>query len=59
MASHQIRRLLVTEGNKLVGIISLGDLAIKDSAEESATGEVLEEISEPSKSQGGQRESGR
>ena len=27
MAEHQIRRLLVTEGNKLVGIVSLGDLS--------------------------------
>src|SRR5947207_14224184 len=47
MSERQIRRLLVTEGNKLVGIISLGDLATKDRAEETATGEVLEDISEP------------
>jgi CBS domain-containing protein len=49
MAEHQIRRLLVTEGSKLVGIVSLGDLATKDRAKDAATGEVLEEISEPSK----------
>ncbi|MFL5735218.1 MAG: CBS domain-containing protein [Chloroflexia bacterium] len=47
MSNEQIRRLLVTEGNKLVGIISLGDLATKDRAEDTATGEVLENISEP------------
>ena len=47
MSERQIRRLLVTEGNKLVGIISQGDLATKDRAEETATGEVLEDISEP------------
>jgi len=47
MSEHQIRRLLVTKGNKLVGIISLGDLATKDRAEDTATGEVLEDISEP------------
>src|SRR3954463_2286132 len=30
MADNQIRRLLVTDGGKLVGIVSLGDVAIKD-----------------------------
>lgn len=49
MAEHQIRRILVAEEGKLVGIVSLGDLATKDSAEDEATGQVLEEISEPSK----------
>src|SRR5437660_363967 len=29
MSENQIRRVLVTDGNKLVGIISLGDLATK------------------------------
>ncbi len=47
MVEHQIRRLLVTEGGKLVGVLSLGDLATKDKSEEAQTGEVLEEISEP------------
>ncbi|HUP27924.1 MAG TPA: CBS domain-containing protein [Chloroflexia bacterium] len=49
MSDRQIRRLLVTEDDALVGILSLGDLATKDKAEESATGNVLEEISEPTK----------
>src|ERR1041385_1292601 len=44
MSEHQIRRLLVTEGNKLVGIVSLGDLATKDRADDTATGQVLEEV---------------
>ena len=47
MAEHQVRRILVTDGNKLVGIVSLGDLATKDRTEEEATGQVLEDISEP------------
>src|SRR5207249_5260224 len=47
MADHQIRRLLVTEGNKLVGIVSLGDVATRDRAEDAQTGQVLEEVSEP------------
>jgi CBS domain-containing protein len=47
MADNQIRRLLVTEGNKLVGIISLGDVATKDQTADAETGGVLEEISEP------------
>ncbi len=49
MADHQIRRLLVTKGSELVGIVSLGDLATKDRQEDAATGGVLEEISEPTK----------
>ena len=47
MADHQIRRLLVTDGNKLVGILSIGDVAIKDKSEDAETGGTLEEISEP------------
>jgi CBS domain-containing protein len=45
MADHQIRRLPVVEGNRLAGIISLGDLAA-DGAERAA-GAALEQISEP------------
>ncbi len=47
MAENQIRRLLVAEGNKLVGILSIGDVATKDSGDDAATGSLLEEISEP------------
>src|SRR5437867_1834817 len=49
MADNQIRRLLVTKDNELVGILSIGDIATKDRQEDAATGEVLEEISEPTK----------
>lgn len=45
MAQHRIRRLPVTKAGKLVGILSLGDVAVADSSER-AVGETLEEISE-------------
>jgi CBS domain-containing protein len=45
MAEHQIRRLPVVEGDKLVGIVSLGDLAVKD-AKEQLTADALEDISQ-------------
>jgi CBS domain-containing protein len=43
MASHQLRRLVVTDGGKLVGILSLGDIAVDYGNKQ--VGEVLEEIS--------------
>jgi len=45
MADHQVRRLPVVDGVRLVGILALGDLAA-DGAEASAAA-ALEEISEP------------
>lgn len=45
MAEHKIRRLPVTKGDRLVGIISLGDIALA-AASERAVGETLEQISE-------------
>ncbi|WP_309643535.1 CBS domain-containing protein [Phenylobacterium sp.] len=46
MASHQIRRLVVTsDKGKLVGILSLGDIALDYGAKQ--VGKTLEEISEP------------
>ena len=45
MAEHRIRRLPVVKDEKLVGILSLGDVAQADSSER-AVGETLEEISE-------------
>jgi CBS domain-containing protein len=45
MAKHQIRRLPVVENGKLVGMVSLGDLAINENSDESA-GHALSEISE-------------
>ncbi|KJE27720.1 CBS domain protein [Geobacillus kaustophilus] len=45
MARHQIRRLPVIENGRLVGIISLGDLATNRYSDERA-GRALSEISE-------------
>lgn len=49
MAALQVRRLPVfsREGNRLVGIVSLGDIAVH--ASEHVTGDLLRRISEPSK----------
>jgi CBS domain-containing protein len=44
MADHQIRRLPVVEGDKLVGIVSLGDFAVRHLTDEQA-GEALSDIS--------------
>ncbi|HYH28173.1 MAG TPA: CBS domain-containing protein [Actinomycetota bacterium] len=45
MAENRIRRLPVIKQERLVGILSLGDVAVAD-ASERAVGEALEEISE-------------
>jgi len=45
MADHQIRRLPVVEDDKLVGIVSLGDLAVK-TGKDRKMGDTLENISE-------------
>jgi CBS domain-containing protein len=48
MGEKQIRRLPVLDGNKrLVGMVSLGDLAV-DTGDEQLVGQALEDISEPS-----------
>ena len=47
MKEHQIRRLVVLNRDKrLVGIVSLGDLAV-DTGDEHLVGETLEKVSEP------------
>jgi CBS domain-containing protein len=46
MAKNQIRRLPVTERDRLVGIVSIGDLAIRNIYENEA-GEALSNISKP------------
>ncbi|WNB90521.1 CBS domain-containing protein [Bacillus sp. NEB1478] len=45
MAEKQIRRLPIVENNKLVGIISLGDLSLTKESN-SAAGHTLSEVSE-------------
>ena len=45
MSERQIRRIAVVENDRLVGIVSLGDLAVKE-GKDSRTGETLENISE-------------
>jgi len=47
MEENQIRRLVVLDRNKrLVGIVSLGDLAVK-AGDDHLSGEALERVSEP------------
>jgi hypothetical protein len=38
---------MVTDGDKLVGVISLGDVALNERDKDAKTGEVLEKVSEP------------
>ena len=51
MSEHQIRRLPVVENHRLVGIVSLGDLAVKE-AKDRRIGDTLEHISEGVKERG-------
>ncbi len=48
MAEHQIRRLPIIENDRLAGIVSLGDIAVKDRSYENAD-IALEDVSEPAK----------
>ena len=45
MSEHRVRRLPVVKDGELVGILSLGDIAVQD-ASKRAVGEVLDEVSE-------------
>jgi CBS domain-containing protein len=45
MAEHKIRRLAVMKDDRIVGILSLGDVALADESNR-AVGDVLEEVSE-------------
>jgi CBS domain-containing protein len=51
MSEHQIRRLTVVEDDRLIGIVSLGDLAVKEGKDKRA-GDTLERISEGVKERG-------
>lgn len=44
MSQHQIRRLPVVENGNLVGMVSLGDLAVREQADQKA-GQALTQIS--------------
>jgi CBS domain-containing protein len=45
MSEHQVRRLPVVENDRLVGIVSIGDLAVKE-GRDSRWGDTLQAISE-------------
>ena len=45
MSEHQIRRLPVVENDRLVGIVSIGDLAVKE-GKDGRVGDTLQHISE-------------
>ncbi len=49
MADRQIRRLAVVENGKLVGMLSLGDVAVKQD-DDRLSGDVLQDVSEGVKS---------
>jgi CBS domain-containing protein len=51
MSEHQVRRLPVVEDDRLVGIVSLGDLAVKE-GKDKRTGDTLQEISAGVKERG-------
>ena len=51
MADSQVRRLPVAENGRLVGMLSIGDIAVKH-ADEEVSGETLEEISQGVKESG-------
>jgi CBS domain-containing protein len=50
MSEHQVRRLPVVENDHLVGIVSIGDLAVKE-GRDSRVGDALQHISEGVKEQ--------
>ena len=45
MGQHQVRRLLVCEGERLVGVASIGDIAVKE-GKDSRVGDAIQEISQ-------------
>lgn len=51
MSEHQVRRLPVVENGRLVGIVSIGDLAVKE-GKDKRVGDTLQEISAGVKERG-------
>ena len=58
MSRHQIRRLPVVENGRLVGILSIGDIAVKE-GDDRTSGDTLQGISQGVKKSAGGRKSGR
>ncbi len=58
MSERQIRRLPVVDNGELVGMVSLGDIAVKH-ADERVSGEALEEVSKGVKGSGRKQQQGR
>ena len=54
MAQHKVRRLPVIDGHKLVGIISVADIA-RELEDDSSKGDLIEAISEGPAQDGGPR----
>ena len=55
MGQHQVRRLLVCEGERLVGVASIGDIAVKE-GKDSRVGDAIQEISQGVKERVKERE---
>ena len=51
MSEHQVRRLPVVENERLVGIVSIGDLAVKE-GKDKRVGDALQDISQGVKERG-------
>jgi CBS domain-containing protein len=51
MSEHQVRRLPVVENDRLVGIVSIGDLAVKEGSDK-RVGDALQDISQGVKERG-------
>jgi CBS domain-containing protein len=51
MSEHQVRRLPVVDNDRLVGIVSIGDIAVKE-GRDSRVGDALQHISEGVKERG-------
>src|SRR3954471_9897724 len=58
MGDEQIRRLPVVRNGKLVGMLSLGDIAVKAEDEDETTAETLEEVSQGVRGSRGSRQAG-
>lgn len=54
MAREQIRRLPVVDNGTLVGIVSIGDVAV-DTGKDKLTGDALQQISQPAEPQSSER----